>query len=125
MHFLGPLNDVNPAYQSANLLVHPTLEDTFAMVVLEAMANRLPVLVSGPKFCGISAQLVHEKNAILLNDPRNSQELLNRMVDLLKSSEGNHMLKNLSEHGLAFACKHTWQKVSEFYEFSYVNYKNN
>ncbi len=46
--FLGALHDVAVAYRAADLLVHPTLEDTYAMVVLEAMAHGLPVVVSGP-----------------------------------------------------------------------------
>ncbi|MBZ4211837.1 MAG: glycosyltransferase family 4 protein, partial [Rhodoferax sp.] len=46
VHFLGQLREVSPLYQSADLLVHPTTEDTFAMVVLEAMAHGLPVVVS-------------------------------------------------------------------------------
>jgi hypothetical protein len=55
--FLGALKDVSPAYEAADILVHPTFEDTFAMVVLEAMAHGLPVVVSGPKYCGIAGLL--------------------------------------------------------------------
>ncbi|HXE47952.1 MAG TPA: glycosyltransferase family 4 protein, partial [Ramlibacter sp.] len=48
VHFLGAMKDVDLAYRAASALVHPTLDDTFAMVVLEAMAYGLPVVLSGP-----------------------------------------------------------------------------
>lgn len=38
--FLGALKDVSPAYRASDILVHPTLEDTFAMVVLEAAGSQ-------------------------------------------------------------------------------------
>ncbi|MBV5344326.1 MAG: glycosyltransferase family 4 protein, partial [Rhodoferax sp.] len=47
VHFLGSLTNMEPAYQAADVLVHPTLEDSYGMVVLEAMAHGLPVVVSG------------------------------------------------------------------------------
>lgn len=56
--FLGALNLMDDAYGAANCLAHPTLEDTFAMVVLEAMAHGLPVVVSSVTYCGISGLLV-------------------------------------------------------------------
>jgi UDP-glucose:(heptosyl)LPS alpha-1,3-glucosyltransferase len=82
--FLGSLQDVGPAYQAADALVHPTLEDTFAMVVLEAMAHGLPVAVSGPCYCGISGLLTHGVNAMVLDDPRDAvhlQQVLARLLD--------------------------------------------
>ena len=39
VHFLGSLADMETAYQAADMLVHPTLEDSYGMVVLEAMAH--------------------------------------------------------------------------------------
>jgi len=82
--FLGSLQDVSPAYQAADALVHPTLEDTFAMVVLEAMAHGLPVAVSAPRYCGISGLLTHGVNAMVLDDPCDAAHLgkvLARMLD--------------------------------------------
>jgi UDP-glucose:(heptosyl)LPS alpha-1,3-glucosyltransferase len=82
--FIGSLQDVSPAYQAADALVHPTLEDTFAMVVLEAMAHGLPVAVSAPRYCGISGLLTHGVNAMVLDDPRDVvhlQQVLARMLD--------------------------------------------
>ena len=64
------MQDVSPAYLAADVLVHPTLEDTFAMVVLEAMAYGLPVVVSSAAYCGISGLLSHGVNALLVHEPR-------------------------------------------------------
>jgi UDP-glucose:(heptosyl)LPS alpha-1,3-glucosyltransferase len=112
VHFLGPLKDVGPAYQAANVLAHPTLEDTFAMVVLEAMANSLPVVVSGPKFCGISAQLAHGQHALLLDDPKDAAVLAKHLAELLKASP---LVQSLIKEGQAFAAQHTWQQATAAY----------
>jgi len=66
VRFLGIQSDMDPVYRAAESLVHPTLEDTYAMVVLEAMAHGLPVVVSGTPWCGISAELSDGVNALLL-----------------------------------------------------------
>ncbi len=73
--FLGALADVGPAYRAADCLAHPTLEDTFAMVVLEAMAHGLPVVVSSSKYCGIAGLLENDLNALILDDPRDADGL--------------------------------------------------
>ncbi len=53
------------------------------MVVLEAMAHGLPVVVSGPKYCGIAGLLAQGANALLLDDPRDAPELARVLGDLL------------------------------------------
>lgn len=45
LHFRGPLDDTCPAYQAADVLVYPSRYDTFGLVVSEAMACGLPVIV--------------------------------------------------------------------------------
>jgi glycosyltransferase involved in cell wall biosynthesis len=114
VHFLGPLKDVSPAYQAANVLAHPTLEDTFAMVVLEAMANGLPVVVSGPKFCGISAQLVHGQQALLLYDPKDASALARHLAELLDYE--TPLVQSLIKEGQAFAAQHTWINAAKAFE---------
>lgn len=81
--FLGAMSDTAPAYQAATCVVHPTREDTFAMVVLEAMAHCLPVVVSNGTYCGIAAMLEHQKNAILLADPFDATELASATSSVL------------------------------------------
>jgi UDP-glucose:(heptosyl)LPS alpha-1,3-glucosyltransferase len=75
LHFVGMQEDVGLAYMAADVLVHPTLEDTYAMVVLEAMSHGLPVIVSQSAYCGISSELTHGANAWLLQDPHDAHAL--------------------------------------------------
>ncbi|SFU49059.1 UDP-glucose:(heptosyl)LPS alpha-1,3-glucosyltransferase [Polaromonas sp. YR568] len=107
--FLGALKDVAPAYEAADILVHPTFEDTFAMVVLEAMAHGLPVVVSGPKYCGISGLLRQGVNALMLDDPRDAGELTRVLGDLLGRAG---LRETLSEGAVAFATHYQWREIA-------------
>lgn len=107
--FLGALKDVSPSYEAADILVHPTLEDTFAMVVLEAMAHGLPVVVSGPRYCGIAGLLEQGTNAQLLDNPRDAVELTRVLGDLL----GRAALREaLSARAVAFAAHYQWREIA-------------
>jgi glycosyltransferase involved in cell wall biosynthesis len=122
--FLGSLKDVGLAYEASDCLVHPTLEDTFAMVVLEAMAHGLPVVVSGPKYCGISGLLTHGVNAIILDDPKDIIHLTEVLAQLL----GRHALKEqLALGATAFAQNYQWREIAlkqEAIYFSVLEAKN-
>lgn len=107
--FLGALKDVAPAYEAADILVHPTFEDTFAMVVLEAMAHGLPVVVSGPKYCGISGLLRQGVNALMLDDPRDAGALAQVLGDLLARAA---LRETLSEGAVAFAAHYQWREIA-------------
>lgn len=109
VHFLGALPDVAPAYVAADVLVHPTLEDTFAMVVLEAMSHGLPVVVSSARYCGISALLKQGENAVLLEDPQDAQALTQALNGILNHpAEATAMAKA----AVAFAGLHRWAAIA-------------
>src|SRR5205807_1357771 len=57
LYWAGPLSDMRVAYAAADVLLHPTIYDTFAMVVAEAVAYGLPAIVS-PE-AGIADLLEH------------------------------------------------------------------
>ncbi len=116
VHFLGSLDGVAQAYRAADALVHPTLDDTFAMVVLEALAHGLPVVVSGPAQCGISTLLQDGKDALLLTDPQDSKELVDTVQRLLADPR---LLQRLSANGRAFAQAHTWEHAAQEYQRLY------
>lgn len=114
--FLGVQRHMKTVYTAADFLVHPTLEDTFAMVVLEAMAYGLPVIVSGPSYCGISSLLTHDVTALILEDPTKVPELANTIGRLI----GDAPLRDrLIESGLAFATQHSWTAVGDDYDGIY------
>ena len=117
VHFLGALVDMDPAYQAANCLVHPTLEDTFAMVVLEAMAHGLPVVASAARYCGISASLSDGSNALLLEDPASVPMLVEKISAVLDDAA---MAAQLGVQATAFAAQHTWRQAAAHYEEIYA-----
>lgn len=105
--FLGSLGSVDQAYEAADCLAHPTLEDTFAMVVLEAMAHGLPVVVSGPSFCGIASLLSDGRNALILPDPLDADELASLLSSALYDADQRGLL---SLGALVFAEHHLWSQ---------------
>ena len=113
VHLLGSLPDVSPAYAAADFLVHPTTEDTYAMVVLEAMAFGLPVLVSRARYCGIAAELTHGVDALILDQPQDEQALGQQIRTLL---ENPTLRSTLSQRGLQFARERSWSHAAARHE---------
>ncbi len=114
--FLGSLQDVAPAYRAADCLVHPTLEDTFAMVVLEAMAHGLPVVVSSAAYCGIASLLSHGDDALLLDDPQDAAKLAGTLQQVL----GDEALRQqLGSQARAFAGRYQWPVIARQQEAVY------
>ena len=77
--FLGQVQNMSELYESSDLLIHPTLGDTFGMTVLEAMLHKIPVIVSSSSYCGIS-EILSVKEVFLLNDPKDSIEISNYIL---------------------------------------------
>jgi glycosyltransferase involved in cell wall biosynthesis len=84
VHFLGAQTDMSRLYLAADVLAHPTLGDSYGMVVVEAMAHGLPVVVSAAPWCGAAARLRDGEDAFVLGDPRGSgllAGLLEKVLD--------------------------------------------
>lgn len=117
VHFLGAISDASKVYQAADALAHPTREDTFAMVVLEAMSYGLPVVVSQEKYCGIAGLLTDKVNALILNDPKDAAELtqlLQRIVD------DAGLRDKLSTQAMQFADGYAWEQIASAQEAIYL-----
>ena len=113
VHFLGAMQDVTPAYLAADALVHPTLEDAYGMVVLEAMAHGLPVVVSGPQWCGIAQDLCDGEMALLLPEPKDALHIVSAVERLQADAS---LLARLSSNALAFAHSHRWEQSADAYD---------
>ena len=108
IYFKGVVDDMALAYTAADLLVHPSLEDTFGMVVLEAMSHAVPAIVSSAQYCGISAELTHFKNARILQEPLNSHALENAIEQSLESNTYQAM----SQQAIAWAGTQDWSRLA-------------
>ena len=104
LRFLGSQADVSMAYLASDVLVHPTLEDTFGMVVLEAMSWGRPVCVSAAKFCGIAAHLQHQDNAYVIEDPLDSAALLHGIEWVLRAEN----FERVANAGLTWSQTQNW-----------------
>ncbi len=118
VHFLGALGRIDDAYVAADCLAHPTLEDTFAMVVLEALAHGLPVVVSAEAYCGISALLTHETNALILNHPRDEVALARALGRIFHEDA---LCIGLRAAALAFAQRYSWPAIANEQERIYFS----
>lgn len=68
VHWLGELEDPTLAYAAADVLLHPTIYDSFGLVVAEAMANGVPPVVT--EQAGISELIKHRESGwIVEGDP--------------------------------------------------------
>ncbi len=112
VHFLGVVSHMAEVYACADILLHPTLEDTFGMVVLEAMANGLAVVVSHADYCGVSADLSHGVNAYILNDPMNPEAI----AHAVKHLSDTLVFDQYKTHAMHFAKQHAWSDVAAQYE---------
>jgi UDP-glucose:(heptosyl)LPS alpha-1,3-glucosyltransferase len=83
--FVGFTNQVERAYAAADVFILPTPYDAFGMVVTEAMASGLPVIVS--REAGASELIQDGVNGLLLNDASSVPELA-RHMDSLQRDRG-------------------------------------
>jgi UDP-glucose:(heptosyl)LPS alpha-1,3-glucosyltransferase len=116
VRFTGMLPDPGSMYRAAEMLVHPTLEDTFGMVVLEAMAYGLPVVVSNGRYCGIAANFTHAHDALLLTDPRDGRAIAAAVSRLLNDSG---LRAQLAAAGRKRAQCSDWASVAAQYQQIY------
>jgi len=120
INFLGVVKDMNKIYPLADVLVHPTLGDTFGMVVLEAMQYKIPVIVSNSEFCGISGYL-SEDEAIFLEDPRNPIEI-GMKINLVINNKS--LKSRLSRNGFNFSTKMSWEHSAKNTKKLYLDLLN-
>jgi len=109
IHFLGIINNMMDLYQESNCLIHPTLVDTYGMVVLEAMSAKLPVIVSNKNYCGFVEHL-NDKQALILNNPKDAIELSEK-INLVFSDAG--LREEIAKNGFEKTQSISWENTLE------------
>lgn len=86
VHLMGQIRyeDLGALFQASDVFVLPTLEDVWAVVVLEAMAFAKPVLCS--QYAGAREMVQHGVNGFVY-DPRNPGELADNMARFIQRPE--------------------------------------
>jgi UDP-glucose:(heptosyl)LPS alpha-1,3-glucosyltransferase len=105
VRFEAPAADVMQFYAAADLYVSPSLHDSFALPVAEAMACALPVVTSAQ--AGISALLHDGVDSFILRNPRDAGELA-RLLRRLYEDSG--LRQTLGENAARAAQGLTWEK---------------
>jgi glycosyltransferase involved in cell wall biosynthesis len=98
--FVGgvPLKETAHFYQAAELLVYPSLNETFGLPILEAMACGCPVVTSN-----VSAMPEIAGGAALLSDPRDPGALARAIVEAAGPAADR-----LRDQGVRRAKEFTW-----------------
>ncbi|MFC1961067.1 glycosyltransferase family 4 protein [Chloroflexota bacterium] len=101
VHFAGFCDQQTTAgwYHTADLFAFSTLEDTFGLVVNEAMASGLPVLSS--IYAGATADLVREGENGYPIDPTDHQHFADLMIHILSQPELAWQMGQESQHIIA------------------------
>jgi glycosyltransferase involved in cell wall biosynthesis len=107
VHFLPPRKDVEFYYAAADAYAGPSLEDTFALPVAEAMACGLPVIVSVR--AGASALITDGTDGLILNDPADAESLATMIRRLCLDSE---LCGRLGARATATTRPYTWERSS-------------
>jgi UDP-glucose:(heptosyl)LPS alpha-1,3-glucosyltransferase len=115
--FTGPVNKEKmiSLYLAGDLYIMLSKFDTFGMVVLEAMAAGLPVIISG----NVGAKdLVQEgKNGFIINDTADHAYIASKLRTLLDET----IRKEMSDVASQTAKQNTWDMVAKKYQDIYMD----
>jgi UDP-glucose:(heptosyl)LPS alpha-1,3-glucosyltransferase len=105
--FAGSSRQVEKYYAASDVLVLPTHYDSFAMVITEAMASALPVIVS--RDAGAAELIQHGRNGLVLNDFQNVDELEGLMRSL---ATDRAFARRLGDAARITAEQYSWDAVA-------------
>lgn len=85
--FIGPLvrSDIMKHLDEADLLIHPSLEESFGNTLIEAMARRVPVIAG--RDSGAVPWVLDNGKAGILCDVRNADDIAYNAIEIITSSE--------------------------------------
>jgi UDP-glucose:(heptosyl)LPS alpha-1,3-glucosyltransferase len=108
MTILPIVPQVESYYAAADMYAGPSLEDSFAIPPLEAMACGLPVIVS--RQAGVSELVRHGVDGFVLEDPTDSRQLAELIQRIYASAD---LRREVGVRAEATARRYTWQRNAE------------
>lgn len=110
--FMGVVSDMPTAYAAMDCLAHPTTQDVFPMVLLEAMARHVPVVTTNEPYNNMGSLLVNHQEAILLPDPDDIEGMAAALSQIWLDTNTRLTLAN---NGFLFAKKYSWDVAKARY----------
>ena len=108
VHLLPPSSRIQEFYGASDALLLPTPYDAFALVVTEAMACSLPVVVS--REAGASELIVHGENGLILDHASDETGLAAHMAALLNDPI---WAAGLGQAGRRTAERFSWDAIAD------------
>lgn len=102
-----PDDDLVSLYSRADLFVLPSEQETFPLVVLEAMASGCPVIATSVG--GIPEIIVSKKNGLLI-EPSNAKEISKSIRMLLNDDS---LRRRICEEGVKTASEYSWDEIAK------------
>ena len=110
--FMGVVSDMPNAYAAMDCLAHPTTQDVFPMVLLEAMAKHVPVVTTAEPYNNMGSLLVDHQDAILLPDPEDIEGMASALRQIWLNTD---LRRTLASNGFLFAKKYSWDIAKASY----------
>lgn len=107
IEFLCYQENIQDFYRSIDCLAAPSIEDTFNLAVLEAMANKIPCIVS--KNAGASEILQDEQNGFVFEMKENPE--MNLAAKMVYFIENTDKICNIKENAFETAKYYSWQRT--------------
>jgi len=117
--FHGEQKDIIPFYKQANIFILPSLWEGFGLVLIEAMASRIPIFASDVD--GIKEIIKDEKTGILFNY-KNEQQTISKLKRLIQNEElRNKLALNGIKQSRYFSIETMTNKYHNYYSETQLN----
>jgi glycosyltransferase involved in cell wall biosynthesis len=105
--FHRPVDDLAEAYRASDVFVYPSVYDPFGLVVSEAMATGLPVIVGSE--IGAAEWITHQENGLLC-DPANPASLHQQLRWLESDPKRSVTLGSAARRTVT---EHSWDRCAD------------
>jgi len=112
--FAGGRKDLRKFYAASDFFVLPTIYEPFGNVCLETLASGLPIIVS--RTSGAAEIITEGENGLLLEDPRDSQELAKKIRHTFDDRFRGNLSKNARILAENFTVDKNVEKTLEVYQ---------